>query len=76
VWVDYEDPATGRVRRKRVLRTEPEGVNFLTEKRPDLRLDPGLVCGKLEDVGWAMSMSFYPQTLDGRTTSGKIMIYL
>jgi hypothetical protein len=49
-WVDYEDPATGAMRRKRVLRTEPSGVKFLT-KIPDLRIDPGFE-EYIPDASW------------------------
>lgn len=41
VFVDYEDPETNTVVKRRVLRTVPEGVDFML-KMPDPRVDPGL----------------------------------
>lgn len=39
-YLDYEDPASGMVSKRRVLRTDPAGVDFML-KLPDVRVDPG-----------------------------------
>eukprot|EP00962_Isochrysis_galbana_P026915 scaffold8413_cov135-Isochrysis_galbana.AAC.1 len=55
-YVDHEDAVSGTVSKRRVLRTNQSGVEFML-KSPDLRVDPGyeeFLC----EADWSMKKVF------------------